>query len=112
MTTLYENEDFWEGRVGAKMKKVSNDKGEVKNAPQNGADRVNHPSHYTQGEVECIDAIRAALGPVGFQDYCRGNVIKYLWRWRQKGGLEDLEKSRVYQNWLIQSVEGMKNDAE
>ena len=108
MTTLYENEDFWEGRVCAKMKNASNDKGDDKNVPQNVSDCVNHPPHYTQGEIECIDAIRAALGPVGFQDYCRGNVIKYLWRWRQKGGLEDLEKARVYQNWLIESVEGIK----
>lgn len=108
MTTLYENEDFWEGRGGMKMKNTSNDKGNNENAPQNGADAVSHPSHYTMGGVECIDAIRAALGQEGFQEYCRGNVIKYLWRWRHKGGLEDLEKARVYQNWLIESVEGMQ----
>lgn len=82
--------------------------GEDKNGPENGADAVSHPPHYTSGSVECIDAIRAALGPVGFQEYCRGNVIKYMWRWRHKGGLEDLEKARVYQNWLIESVEGMQ----
>lgn len=80
--------------------------GEDKNAPQNGADAVSHPLHYTtQGGVECIDAIRAALGPVGFQEYCRGNVIKYMWRWRHKGGLEDLKKAQVYLNWMIEAVE-------
>lgn len=82
--------------------------GDDKNVTEKGADAVSHPLHYTQGGVECIDAIRSALGPEGFQEYCRGNVIKYLWRWRHKGGLEDLEKARVYQNWLIESVEGMQ----
>ena len=43
-------------------------------------DPVNHPSHYTHGEIECIDAIRAALGPAGFVAYCRGCQIKYNWR--------------------------------
>lgn len=76
-----------------------------KNGPENGADAVSHPSHYTQGGVECIDAIRAALGPEGFQAYCDGNVIKYLWRWKHKGGLEDLRKAQVYLGWLIESVE-------
>ena len=39
-----------------------------------------NPDHYKSGEVECIDAIRAALGAEGFRAFCRGNVIKYLWR--------------------------------
>ena len=43
-------------------------------------DPVNHPAHYTHGEIECIDAIRAALGPAGFVAYCRGSQIKYNWR--------------------------------
>ena len=81
--------------------------GEDKNGPENGADAVSHPSHYTMGGgVECIDAIRAALGPVGFQEYCRGNVIKYMWRWRNKGGVEDLKKAQVYLGWMIEAAEG------
>lgn len=43
-------------------------------------DNVNHPEHYTSGGVECIDAIRASLGDKEFADYCKGNIIKYLWR--------------------------------
>ena len=69
-------------------------------------DKVNHPSHYTQGGIECIEAIRASMLPAGFQDYCKGNVLKYVWRWRQKGGVEDLKKAQVYLNWLIESAEG------
>ena len=34
--------------------------------------------------------------------FCQGNVIKYVWRYQQKGGTEDLEKAKVYMGWLIQ----------
>lgn len=66
---------------------------------------VNHPNHYTQGGIECIKAIEASMSPEGFQDYCKGNVQKYIWRWRDKNGLEDLKKAQVYLGWLIESVE-------
>lgn len=66
---------------------------------------VDHPRHYTQGGIECIDAIRASMSPSGFADYCKGNIIKYLWRYRDKGGLEDLKKAAVYLNWLIHHAE-------
>ena len=69
-------------------------------------DAVQHPSHYTQGGVECIDAIRASMTADGFCDYCKGNIIKYIWRWRDKGGVEDLRKASVYLDWLINAAEG------
>lgn len=59
-------------------------------------DNVEHPDHYTQGGIECIEAIRAALTPDEFRGYCKGNMIKYVWRERGKGGDEDLEKARQY----------------
>jgi len=62
------------------------------------ADPVNHPPHYTQGDIECIDAIRAALGRDGFIAFCVGNSIKYSWRYRHKGGVEDLKKAEWYIN--------------
>ena len=68
-------------------------------------DNVQHPTHYTSGGVECIEAIEASMDTYGFQDYCKGNIIKYIWRWRNKGGVEDLKKAQVYLGWLIQSVE-------
>ena len=71
--------------------------------PTNGA--VQHPSHYTQGGIECIDAIRASMTAVGFCDYCKGNIIKYIWRWRDKGGVEDLRKASVYLDWLINTAD-------
>ena len=68
-------------------------------------DKVHHPNHYCQGGIECIKAIEASMMPSGFQDYCKGNILKYIWRWREKAGVEDLKKARVYLDWLIESAE-------
>ena len=68
-------------------------------------DAVQHPSHYTHGGIECIDAIRASMTDDGFCDYCKGNIIKYIWRWRDKGGVEDLRKASVYLDWLINAAD-------
>lgn len=60
-------------------------------------DAVNHPAHYTQGGIECIDAMKAAtVGKSPFEALLVGNVIKYLWRYEAKGGLEDVEKAIWY----------------
>ena len=68
-------------------------------------DMVNSPSHYTQGAVECIDAIQSALSPEEFRGYLKGNILKYMWRTNQKGGKQDLEKSLWYLNKLIEATE-------
>ena len=60
-------------------------------------DPVTHPPHYTQGGIECIDAMRAALGEDGFRAYCRGAAIKYLWRGPHKSAeAEDYRKALFY----------------
>jgi hypothetical protein len=65
-------------------------------------DNVNHPNHYTQGGIECIDALAAAtINLKGIEAVCTANAIKYLWRWKQKNGVEDLEKARWYIDKLI-----------
>jgi len=69
-------------------------------------DMVNHPPHYTAGDIECIDAIRAALGHEGFIAYCKGQVIKYNWRAGLKGpALEDAKKAAWYQARMISETE-------
>ena len=69
-------------------------------------DNVNHPTHYTAGKVECIDAIEAAVTNLnGFEGVCVGNAIKYLFRWKLKGGIESLQKARWYIDRLIYSLE-------
>ena len=67
-------------------------------------DNVNHPPHYNQGGIECIEAIKAALGD-GFVAYLRGNCIKYLWRCEHKGGIEDLRKAAFYLDRAIKEME-------
>lgn len=65
-------------------------------------DLVNHPPHYNQGDIECIDAIAAALGPDGFRAYCKGQVIKYLWRADHKGNAtQDIAKADWYMQRLV-----------
>ena len=64
-------------------------------------DLVNQPPHYRQGEIECIDAIKAALTPEEFRGYCKGNALKYIWREKHKGGRESLAKARWYVNRLF-----------
>ena len=60
------------------------------------SDNVNSPTHYRQGEIECIDAIQSALTPEEFRGYCKGNALKYIWRERYKGGDESLRKAMWY----------------
>ena len=58
------------------------------------------PSHYKQGDIECIDAIYEALGVNGFIDYCRGSAMKYLWRCEDKGDKDsDLKKAERFTQW-------------
>ena len=69
-------------------------------------DPVNHPTHYTSGEIECIDAIRAALTPEEFRGFCKGNVIKYVWRSNLKGGDQDLKKAVWYASKATEPTNG------
>lgn len=68
-------------------------------------DSVNHPAHYTQGDIECIDAIKAAtVGKTGIEAACVANVIKYLWRYEAKNGVEDVRKAKWYIDRLIKEL--------
>lgn len=65
-----------------------------------------NPDHYQRDGVECIDAIKAAVQNLtGDQAYCTGNAIKYLWRWKEKGGKTDLKKAMWYINDMIAEIE-------
>lgn len=70
----------------------------------NVGDMVNSPPHYNQAGIECIDAIRAATGD-GYEYYLQGNIIKYLWRYRYKNGVQDLKKAQWYLDRLIEEKE-------
>ena len=74
-------------------------------------DMVNHPSHYTQGKIECIEVIKYIndkLHTKGYEGYCLGNFIKYIWRCNFKNGWEDIDKAIFYLNELL--MKQKKND--
>lgn len=68
-------------------------------------DPVNRPSHYADKAIEVIAYIKDTLTQEEFVGYCLGNVIKYVSRWRKKGGVEDLKKAQVYLGWAVGKAE-------
>lgn len=78
----------------------------IYNTPTETHDSVNHPAHYTQGGIECIDALKAATaGLEGIQAVCAANAIKYIWRFKDKNGTEDLDKAIWYINRLKEEIQ-------
>ncbi len=70
---------------------------------------INHPKHYNQGNIECIDAIQAALTEEQFIGFLRGNVIKYHWRLGNKDiPLQEVEKGLWYANKLKEVLQNGK----
>ena len=59
-------------------------------------DAVNHPSHYTQGNIECIDAMVSAFGKEQVATYCKIAAFKYIWRMELKNGMQDRDKATWY----------------
>ena len=64
-------------------------------------DNINSPRHYIKGGMECIDSIEARLGKHLFRGYLIGSIMKYTWRYEDKGGVEDLRKAKWYLERLI-----------
>jgi hypothetical protein len=68
------------------------------------SDPVDHPSHYTKGGVECIDAIQSSMTEEAFRGYCKGNIQKYIYRYEDKQNpKQDLLKARWYLDRLLQT---------
>lgn len=68
-------------------------------------DDINHPSHYADTKIEVIDYIEDKLTKEEFGGYLAGNIIKYISRYRKKGGLNDLKKAGWYLDKLIKQEE-------
>lgn len=79
--------------------------------PVEPCDIVNHPPHYTQGDIECIDAMKAAFGADELAVYCKIAAFKYIWRCEHKNGLEDVKKAVWYLNKYI-ALKGGNADAD
>ena len=73
---------------------------------------VSHPSHYqSETGLEVIDVIEAfTFGLKGIEATDTGNVLKYMCRWKQKNGLQDLKKARWYLDHLIEHVQKLEEE--
>ena len=63
-----------------------------------------NPAHYKDTPIQFIDAVKAAMTNEQYLGFLRGNVIKYLWRYENKGGKQDLEKAEWYLKRLIEEL--------
>lgn len=66
------------------------------------SDNVNHPKHYETGRFECIEVMEEALGTEAVKGFCLCNAFKYIYRCRNKNGLEDIKKADWYLKKLIE----------
>ena len=88
------------------ISRATNHKEQTTNQSDSKSDMICHPAHYNQGNIECIDAMAAAtVNKHGIEAVCVSNVIKYLWRYESKNGLEDVKKASWYLNRLIDELE-------
>ena len=72
-----------------------------------GYDPVTKPSHYAgHTGIECKAAMESMLGTDAYTAYMQGCAFKYLWRWRDKNGIEDLKKARECIDNVIRAIEG------
>lgn len=72
---------------------------------------VDHPSHYNQGGIECIDAMVSAFGKDAVADFCIINAFKYVWRASEKNGTEDINKAIWYLTKYKELKDGESNEA-
>lgn len=81
---------------------VKEDKKEMTKDTENKKEMVNHPSHYNMGKYECIEVVKELVRDMkGIEPVLFFNAFKYLWRYKQKNGLQDLEKCEFYLKELI-----------
>lgn len=80
----------------------------AENIMENKEDVVNHPNHYTNREIECIDEMIQVFGKQAVMDFCLCNVWKYRYRALSKNGKEDIEKSDWYMKKYLELKEQLK----
>jgi hypothetical protein len=67
-----------------------------------------NPAHYQKGGVECIEAIEASMSKEAFKGFLKGNCIKYIYRYENKNGAEDLKKAE----WYLLRLIALREDEE
>lgn len=114
----YVIEDFYEHNYGVVLTNDVGDKSEICNSnvcscfiliTDSIPNNVNHPSHYTQGSIECIDAMESAYGTEAVIMFCMCNAFKYQWRFNKKNGREDILKCQWYQNKMVELQNKLNN---
>ena len=78
--------------------------------PINKGEEVNHPQRYAGGKYECIDVMTDVFGVDAVRNFCKLNAFKYIWREKQKNGVEDIKKASWYLNKLIELSESKNNE--
>lgn len=64
-------------------------------------DMVNHPKHYSNNKYEAIDVMEDIFGKQAVENFCILNAFKYIWRYKEKNGIEDIQKAIWYLNKYI-----------
>lgn len=73
----------------------------LKQAIAEGLNSPINPNHYKTGGIETIDYLKAKLSEEAFEGFLAGNVLKYVSRYNDKNGVEDLKKANWYLARLI-----------
>lgn len=73
---------------------------------------VSHPNHYqSETGLEVIDVIEAFTYSLkGIEATDTGNILKYICRWKNKNGLQDLEKAQWYLTHLIEHIKKLEKE--
>ena len=91
-----EQKKFDGEHLAEEMQKAYSNKTVVEN------DVVNHPSHYTFGNFECLEVMADVYGKDAVENFCICNAFKYIWRAKHKNGIEDIKKAVFYLNKIIE----------
>ena len=93
-----------EGNPARKWESKPTDAELAQTAEDMKPDPVNHPSHYTSGcGFECIEMMEMVFGKEAVHDFCTLNAFKYLWRYRQNGGADDIGEAK----WYLEYTKGL-----
>ena len=71
-------------------------------------DIVNNPKHYYTGTFECIEVMLETHGVEATKDFCVCNAFKYIYRHRNKNGVEDIKKADWYLKMYLELVKSQE----
>ena len=78
----------------------------MSNEVNKNVDMVSHPPHYEGStSLECIECMELVFGTNAVCFFCLCNSFKYLWRYKNKNGEEDIKKAYWYLNYVEDVIE-------